>query len=175
LFQCRLILAARRKPSGYGCRNFLSLPDGSRRTAPDEIQTLSVFDSGSCSKGLQMSRPRSTAGDELPVIADTLDLLTWTSGRVEKFPRLHRLSLGLRLQTGMHDLLDLLIEARYSSDRLRLLNLCSVRVEQIRLAFRVACDLRILALNSHEFACRRLAEIGRQVGGWKRQQEQKAP
>lgn len=120
-----------------------------------------------------MAKKPETLADELPVIALTSDLLLWTIGRIEKFPRSHRLSLGVRLQNGLHDVLDLLIEARFAPDKSTLLNQCSVRIEQTRMNFRLGCELRIIALNSHEYACRKLAEIGRQVGGWRRQQERK--
>ena len=109
---------------------------------------------------------------ELPVITKTYDLLQWTIGRVEKFPRSHRFTLGTRLQSKLHDLLDLLIESRFAQEKSDLLHRCSVTVEQIRMSFRLACELRILAVNSHEYACRHLLEIGRQIGGWRRQQEQ---
>lgn len=109
---------------------------------------------------------------ELPVITKTYDLLQWAIGRVEKFPRSHRFTLGMRLQSKIHDLLDLLIESRFAQEKSSLLHHCSIQIEQIRMSFRLACELRILAVNSHEYACRHLLEIGRQIGGWRRQQEQ---
>lgn len=109
---------------------------------------------------------------ELPVITKTYDLLQWAIGRVEKFPRSHRFTLGMRLQSKLHDMLDLLIESRFAQDKSSLLHQCSIQLEQIRMSFRLACELRILAVNSHEYACRHLLEIGRQIGGWRRQQEQ---
>ncbi len=119
-----------------------------------------------------MTAPAGTASGELPVITKTYDLLQWTIGRVEKFPRSHRFTLGTRLQSQLHDLLDMLIESRFAQDKAHLLQRCSVSVEQIRMSFRLACELRVLAVNSHEYACRHLLEIGRQIGGWRRQQEQ---
>ena len=119
-----------------------------------------------------MTAPADTASGELPVITKTYDLLQWTIGRVEKFPRSHRFTLGTRLQSQQHDLLDMLIESRFAQDKAHLLQRCSVSVEQIRMSLRLACELRVLAVNSHEYACRHLLEIGRQIGGWRRQQEQ---
>lgn len=115
--------------------------------------------------------PRQTSNpDELPIIAKAYELLTWVTKHVDKFPRSHRFTLGSRLQNGLHDLMDALVEARFTRDRIELLNRCSIMIEQLRLALRLICDLKLLSFRSHEFAIRTLLDIGRQLGGWRRQQ-----
>lgn len=112
--------------------------------------------------------------DELSVITHTYDLMLWTAGRLEKFPRAQRFGLGRRIEEKLFDLLDLLLAAKYSRDKLQTLQHAALRVEQLRFLFRAGNDLRIVAANSHRHACRLLDEIGREIGGWRRQIERRS-
>jgi hypothetical protein len=108
---------------------------------------------------------------ELTVITHTYDLLIWTLGHTGKFPRNHRYGLGRRIEDKLHDLLDSLVEAKFSGDKSEVLRQAGLRVEELRLLYRAAKDLRGLPRNSHRHATERLQEIGRQLGGWRRQVE----
>jgi hypothetical protein len=105
---------------------------------------------------------------ELTVITHTYDLLVWALNHTAKFPRSHRHGLGHRIEDKLQRLLDALIEAKFSSDKAEVLRQASLRVEELRLLFRVARDLRIMAIGSHGHASRQLDEIGKQLGGWRR-------
>jgi hypothetical protein len=50
---------------------------------------------------------------EPPVIDKTYEFLLWTCRHIEKFPRSHRHSLGVRLEERLSGVLDLLIRSRY--------------------------------------------------------------
>lgn len=112
--------------------------------------------------------------EELAVITHSYDLLLWTLRHVEKFPRLHRYGVGNRIETKFFELLDLLLEAKYAHEKAELLRQAALRTEQIRMLFRVSKDLQILALNSHGHGCERLAEIGRQIGAWRKHLDDRA-
>ena len=110
---------------------------------------------------------------ELSVITHSYDLMTWTLAHTAKFPRSHRHGLGLRIEEKLYELLDLLLEAKLTSEKARALRQAGLRVEQLRILYRGAKDLHVLPLNSHRYANERLLEIGRQLGGWRRHAEQK--
>jgi hypothetical protein len=110
---------------------------------------------------------------ELTVITHSYDLLTWTLGHTGKFPRTHRHGLGLRIEAKLYDLLDFLIEAKLSSDKAEILRQASLCVEQLRILYRATKDVCMFPLNSHRHAMQRLQEIGRQLGGWRRQSQQR--
>jgi hypothetical protein len=59
--------------------------------------------------------------DELIVIATTYDLILWSCRHTSRFPRNHRFVLGERIERNLYNLLEILIRARYSRDRKRLL------------------------------------------------------
>ena len=108
---------------------------------------------------------------ELSVITHSYDLLTWTLAHTAKFPRSHRHGLGQRIEEKLYELLDLLVEAKLTSEKTSQLRQAGLRVEQLRMLYRAAKDVRVLPLNSHRHATERLQEIARQLGGWRRQAE----
>src|SRR5947209_12347198 len=106
------------------------------------------------------------ADKELPVIAKTYDLVKWTCQHTAKFPRSHRFVLGERIERRLYDLLETLIQARYTRDRQALLRQANLNLEVLRFQLRLAHDLQCLRTNSYGFATRALQEIGAMVGGW---------
>jgi four helix bundle protein len=102
-----------------------------------------------------------------PALEKMHQFVLWLIPTVEKFPQRQRFLLGDRIQTAGLDILEGLIEATYSrGGRLRLLEIVNVRLEKLRILFRIAMELRYLDLRRYEHAARSLDEIGRLVGGW---------
>ena len=108
---------------------------------------------------------------ELTVNTHTYDLRVWTLQHTEKFARSHRHELGRRIEDKLHELFDLLIEAKFTSQKADLLRKAALRVEDLRFLFRTAKDLHLLPLKSQGYAAERLQEIGKQLGGWRRKCE----
>ena len=67
--------------------------------------------------------------------------LLWLSPTVEKFPRGQKFTLGDRIQETALDILDGLIEATYTRDRVAHLKRANLGVEKLRFLFRLATDL----------------------------------
>ena len=103
---------------------------------------------------------------ELPVIRKTYDLVLWACRHVGAFPRNHRFVLGERMERRLYDLLETLLQARYTKDRQSLLRQANLSLEVLRFQMRLAHDLQCLRTNSYGFATRALGEIGAMVGGW---------
>jgi len=83
-------------------------------------------------------------------------------------PRSHRFVPGERIERGMYELLEVLIQAKYSRDRQELLRRANLNLEILRFQLRLAKDLQCLRENSYAFASRAVLEIGRMIGGWLR-------
>ena len=92
--------------------------------------------------------------------------LLWLVPTVEKFPRAQKFTLGDRIQSTALDVLDGLTEANYSRDCAPALVQVNLRLERLRLLFRLSLDLHLLDPRRYEFAAKALDEIGRLVGGW---------
>jgi hypothetical protein len=108
---------------------------------------------------------------ELPVILKTYDLVFWACHKTEKFPRNHKFTLGSRIETTGFELLECLIDAKFSNEKSMSLSQASTILEKLRFMFRMAKDLRLISVKSHEYSSTALLEIGRQLGSWRAQQQ----
>ena len=104
--------------------------------------------------------------EELVVITKTYDLILWSCSHTSRFPRQHRFVLGEKLERTLYDLLETLIQAKYTRDRKGLLDDANLKLEVLRFQVRLAKDLQCLRANSYEFASQQINEIGNLVGGW---------
>ena len=109
--------------------------------------------------------------NELQIITNTYELLRWTVEHVARFARHHRNGIGRRLECKLHDLLEVLIEAKYTRNKLDLLHLAGCHLEQARLMFRLSKDLRQLAISSYGFAAEQLTDVSRQLSAWRQSTE----
>ena len=66
----------------------------------------------------------------------------------------------------MLDLLELLIEAKYSKDKQGILNQVNTKIEVLRFQLRLAKDLKAFSEKTFWNSIEQLIEIGQQVGGW---------
>ena len=104
--------------------------------------------------------------EELIIITKTYDLILWSCNHTGRFPRQHRFVLGERLERTLYDLLETLIQAKYTRDRKPFLDKANLKLEILRFQIRLAKDLQCLRAGSYEFARQQINEIGKLVGGW---------
>jgi hypothetical protein len=104
--------------------------------------------------------------EELTVITKTYDLILWSCHHTSRFPGNHRFVLGERIERNLYDLLETLIQAKYTRDRRALLEQANLKLEILRFQVRLAKDLECLRVNSYAFGSKLIDEIGKLVGGW---------
>ena len=71
--------------------------------------------------------------EELVVITKTYDLILWSCNHTSRFPRQHRFVLGESLERNLYDLLETLIQAKYTRDRKPLLDDANLKLEVLRI------------------------------------------
>ncbi len=103
----------------------------------------------------------------------TYDLLKWAIPTLKKFPRDQRFLLGDRIENHILDVLELLVSANYSKNKLGYLREANLKIELLRFLWRLSLDLKYLNTRRYEFVSKKLNDIGRLVGGWIRQQKAK--
>ncbi len=69
---------------------------------------------------------------ELPIIQKSYDLILWYVPVVNRLPRDYKFTLGERITTGLYDLLDGLIEARYATEKLARLQALNTSLDRLR-------------------------------------------
>ena len=101
----------------------------------------------------------------------TYDLLKWAIPTLGRFPRDQRFLLGDRIQSRILDVLELLISAQYSRDKIQYLREANLKIEILRFLWRLSCELHYLSTRRYEFVSCQLNNIGGLVGGWIKQQK----
>jgi hypothetical protein len=109
--------------------------------------------------------------NELPIIQKTYDLIRWYIPILDRLPRQHRFNLGARLGTGLYDLLESLLAARYSRDKAEQLQAINIRLEILRYQTRLLYDFDLIDTKKLEFISHALNNIGTDLGGWIKQQK----
>jgi hypothetical protein len=101
------------------------------------------------------------------------ELLAWIIPHLDKFPRARRFTLGERIEVGLLQVLELLIEAAYQSKKGELLNEANRKLAVIKHLWRLAFELLVIAPKSYEFGSGLLMGLGAQIGGWRKQSQNK--
>jgi hypothetical protein len=99
------------------------------------------------------------------VITRTTDFIKWYLPKLEKMPRNFKFLFGDRIVKLQMELLENLIEAYYSREKLKPLRCDHLQIEKLRHLLRISTDMQWLSLPQFEFATRELNEIGGMVGG----------
>jgi len=89
----------------------------------------------------------------------------------EQFPRRVRFTFADRINTLALDIVEDLVEARYSQNKRPILLRINLRLEKLRVLLRLCHKLKYLSHQGHEHSARSLNEIGRMLGGWLKQQK----
>ena len=104
-------------------------------------------------------------------VQDCHDLLRWLIPLLDKFPRARRFTLGERLEGGLLDVLEELVEAAYGRDKAPALRRANRRLQVVRHLWRLSFELGVVPMRRYEHGARLLEALGAQVGGWLRSRE----
>ena len=118
--------------------------------------------------------PKAAPADprpQSPLFAKTYDFLLWLLPLTLKFPKSQRFLLAERLSGMALDFYDLIIAAvQQPQGQAQKLDEADRLLTQIRLYVRLSHDLGCLSLGQFEHAARKMDELGRLIGGWKRKE-----
>ena len=107
-----------------------------------------------------------TANSLPKAVQDCHKLLIWLIPLLDNFPRNRRFTLGERLESGLLEILECLVEAAYAKSKGDLLKRANSRLAVIRHLWRMAYELQIIPAKRYEHGARLLEDLGKQVGGW---------
>lgn len=110
---------------------------------------------------------------DLPIFTQWLAFLEWLLQVTERFPKRVRFTFSDRINNIALDLVENLVEARYSSEKNAILRQANLRLEKLRVLLRLAYKMRYLDYKRYEYAMKSINEVGKMLGGWLRQQQNK--
>jgi len=87
------------------------------------------------------------------------------------FPRLSRYTLGAKIDAIFTDCLELLLLAKYSdkNNKLLLINKAVTKFDSLKFFLQIAWEIKALDNNKYLHLSKPLSEIGRMLGGWRKQ------
>ncbi|PWQ96055.1 diversity-generating retroelement protein Avd [Leucothrix pacifica] len=112
---------------------------------------------------------------DMIILSKTFNLLEWLLPKAEKFPKLYRFTVTQRLMNAALDFQDYLFEAQSMRGKARQLQLqkCDAALNRLRLYLRLANHWQWLSTGQYEHVSQMVAEIGRLLGGWIKQNTNK--
>lgn len=105
---------------------------------------------------------------EPPLFVKTYEFMVWLAQEAIRFPRSQRFALAQRLENEGLELLKRLTLARLGVDKSRNLKVCDGQVQVLRVLLRLARDVQVLSFSKYEQGIRRLEEIGKLLGDWRK-------
>jgi len=113
--------------------------------------------------------------EELPIFTKWMEFLDWLLPTTEKFPRKVRFTLSQRIDNLALDVVEDLVEARYSRQKTEFLRRANLRLEKLRILLRVSHQHKYLASRQYKHAMECLYVVGSMLGGWRKEQERRRP
>ncbi|MDV3351413.1 diversity-generating retroelement protein Avd [Leptothoe sp. LEGE 181152] len=113
--------------------------------------------------------------EDLPIIQKTYDLIKWYVPILHRLPRDYRFTLGDRMITGLYRLLEEMIQARYTHDKLNRLKAINSSLDILRYQTRLLLDFELVQPRRYEYASSLINTIGTDLGGWMKQQKRARP
>jgi four helix bundle protein len=113
----------------------------------------------------------SEGNADLPIFVKWIDFLKWLLGTTEKFPKKVRFTFADRINNLALDIVEELIEARYSRQKIVSLRKANLELEKLRVLLRICYESKILPHKAYEHAMYSMNEVGKMLGGWMKQQD----
>jgi hypothetical protein len=110
--------------------------------------------------------------NEMLIFTKWVDFLEWLLPALDKFPKKVRFTFTQRIENLALDIVEDLVEARYTTNRKAILKRANLRLEKLRVLTRISQKMRYLSNESYRYGAKSIDEVGRMLGGWMKQQKQ---
>lgn len=94
------------------------------------------------------------------------DCLLWIVPQLDKFPRKRKYTLGNRIELDLLDVLSQLLTAQYQRNNAPALAQANGALAVIRHLWRLAFELKLMAVKQYRYGSELLLNLGTQIGGW---------
>ncbi len=106
---------------------------------------------------------------EAPIFSLWIIITEWILDRIDDFPKKIRFSISNRIANLTLDILERIIEALYKRRKVLILREINIKIEKLRVIFRICVNKKYISANQFEFIQGKLYEAGRMIGGWIKQ------
>lgn len=110
---------------------------------------------------------------ELAMVQRSYDLIKWYVPILNRLPKDHKFILGNKIIHSLYEILEDLITAQFSSQKLATLQSINIKLAILRYQTRLLHDFELISTDRYEYVSRSLHDIGKDLGGWIKKQKQK--
>lgn len=114
--------------------------------------------------------PQSESKKDLPIFIQWMDFMKWLLLTLDNFPKKARFNYSDRIINLSLQIVEDLVEARYSKNKSAILLRANMNLEKIRILIRICFELRFLSAKAYRQASISLNQTGQMLGGWIKQQ-----
>ncbi len=124
-----------------------------------------------------MSTPPNENFNNLPVLQKVTDAYKCWHNTLPQIPRLTRYSLGEKINNLFIELAELILTAGFSpkSQKAVIIDKASIKLDTLKFFLQTAWELKTLDSKKFSNLSDPLVEVGRMLGGWKRQLIKETP
>lgn len=109
--------------------------------------------------------------EDLPIFVRWEKILEWLLSTTEKFPKSVRHTFSNRVVNMALDITERIVEAAYSRNKKDILVRTNLELEKLRVLMRISYKQHYLSTRSYEHMVKELYEVGRMLGGWIKDQQ----
>ena len=113
----------------------------------------------------------ATRDGDLPVFVAWMDFLAWLLPTTARLPKNIRFTFANRIDNLALDVIEDLVEARYSRNKHAILARANLRLEKLRVLIRLCHALGHFPHARCEYAMRQVNDVGAMLGGWLKQRQ----
>ena len=107
---------------------------------------------------------------ELSVIQKCYDLVKWYVPIIERFPKVHKFTIGDRVINQLYEILEGLIRAKFARSKLAKLEDINTELAVLRHQTRLLLDFNLISLKRYQYVSKLIDEIGVELGNWIKRQ-----
>jgi hypothetical protein len=87
---------------------------------------------------------------------------------VNKFPKNQRFVLGQKIENTLIAILEIVITINLSKPTVNYFRRLDIEIQKLKIFIRLAKDLKFISIKKYEYLEKKVIEIGKMTGGWKK-------
>ncbi|MBN1407414.1 MAG: diversity-generating retroelement protein Avd [Calditrichaceae bacterium] len=104
--------------------------------------------------------------EDYPVFKKWYEITDWILSRCEQYPKTARFTISSRIANLTLDVVEKIIQAIYSKERLYILKEINIYLEKLRVFLRLSFERRYISGKQYEYIAGEIQEFGKMIGGW---------
>lgn len=113
----------------------------------------------------------------MPILTKTADAYKLWHGFLQQFPRLSKYTLGSKIDSIFTELVELILFAGYANreQKTAIVQKANTKLNELNFFLKIAWEMKMLDNRKYAGLSENLLEIGKMLGGWRKQLQKETP